>query len=98
MAYATISGIRVEFPTSKVTARQLMDKFHPLMGWGNCHYRREKSLSLEYYYLPRQNKPNGITGDGAYKFDLEECSDFVMVPVECNSGEFTGLNLYGRGE
>ena len=57
---------------------------------------------IDYQYLPRQNKPNGITGDGNYLFDLRECNDFIMTPVAAGyDADFAydrlkGLNLYGQ--
>ena len=59
--------------------------------------------SSSHYYLPRQNKPDGITGDGGFVFNLKECSDFVLVPLPSpdeHSSEvcrqaWNDVNLYG---
>ena len=91
---ATISGRVVHCMGSSIEAFCLNERLKFAIG--------NPEPPKGYYYLPRQNKPNGITGDGAFKFDLEECSDFVLQPVTCDLPEhqrekhFHEINLYGR--
>lgn len=52
------------------------------------------------YWLPRQNRPNGETGDGNYRFDLRECNDFMLVHIteKERDNNYEKLNLYGEEE
>ena len=70
----TISGQEIDIGhRHKIDANELL----PLLKKAIGGVKEERG----YYYLRRQNKPHGATGDGGYEFDLTECSDFILTPM-----------------
>lgn len=81
---ATMSGMEVVFPHPVVKASDLLDALMRVAGMKDriVHvHRRAGPQTTPCFYCPRQNIPNGITGEGGYEFDLRECSDFVLVSL-----------------
>ena len=102
---AYISGKSVDIDGPLVEARVLRHRLMEIMEVEDIKQPNRSNVypatRPDYYYLPRQNKPNGITGDGNYKFDLRECDDFILTPVKAghdaspDEDRIVGLNLYG---
>ena len=98
---AYISGLSVEFNNPIVESEILKQELMKVAGVrADC---KGDDPFPHHYFLPRQNKPNGITGDGPFCFDLRECNDFILVSVRagyhCSGSEgddrLIGLNMYG---
>lgn len=85
---AYISGLEVEFRERRVPAWLLRDSLMRVADVKNPPYEENA------FYLPRQDKPDGITADGLYQFDLEEWNKFTLVLVKDRNYE--GLNLFNR--
>ena len=93
---ATISGCAVDLGSrTRISANDLGPLLASAIG---------AKTPAGYYYLPRENRKNGVTGDGNYQFDLRKCSDFILTAMpnantrteaELNA-HYEKVNLYGE--
>ena len=73
MVLVTISGKYVPVSGNRISAANLLKKL--LLATGN------PKAPDGHYFCPRQNRPNGLMLSDTHEFNLEECSDFILVSV-----------------